>query len=386
MGDLPFLDLGPDPTEAGLVQGRALSAAVRNNLETYFARFAAGGSDRNAVLAEAERWAAFIAGDNPHYAAEMAGIARGAGLSETELAVLNARYEITYSLYAREAAAMSGKPDFPEQEGCTLWGAMPRATVNGSCMIGQNWDWLEGLLGQVVIKRVTRKETPGTGRPDYIGFTEAGIVGCKMGVNAAGVGLCIAGLVSEREGGSELRKPLHVRCAEILDAWRFSEAIRPVVQTDRLCSSNFMLGHGDGEIINIEATQDRCAYLYPDRDIVSHANHLEAETRIRSEFERITPSSLFRGVRVRRQLDAAHGQIDLDVIHSTMSDHFSYPSAVCLHPDPTLPGAKRNTTVASVALDLTNRVLWATDGPPCHARFQRFDLVRTPASRDVEEA
>ncbi|UYV36888.1 C45 family peptidase [Rhodobacteraceae bacterium D3-12] len=386
MSDLPFLDLGDDPTEAGLMQGRALAAAVRNNLETYFARFALGGSDRQTVLAEAERWAAYIAKDNPHYFAEMAGIARGAGLSDTELAVLNARYEITYSLYSREAAAMNGTADFPEQEGCTLWGAMPETTKSGACMIGQNWDWLEKLLGQVVIKRVTRNATPGTGRPDYIGFTEAGIVGCKMGVNAAGIGLCIAGLVSESEGGEQLRKPLHVRCAEILDAWRFSEAIRPVVQTDRLCSSNFMIGHGDGEIINIEATQDRCAYLYPDNGVISHANHLEVETSLRSEFERITPSSLFRAKRVRRHLGAAHGNIDLEVVHKTMSDHFSYPSSVCLHPDPALPAAKRNATVTSVAIDLTNRVLWATDGPPCQGAFQRFDLSGATARRDPVEA
>lgn len=380
MAALPLLDLGADPEEAGHTQGRALGAAIRDNLETYFARFAYGGSDRATVLAEAERWAAFIAEDNPAYAAEMAGIATGADLSVTELAVLNARYEITYGLYAREATVLSGEGDFPEQEGCTLWGLMPEATASGVCMIGQNWDWLAGLLGHVVVKRVRRA---GSGKPDYVGFTEAGIVGCKMGVNSAGVGLCIAGLVSEREGGAGLRKPVHVRCAEILNAWRFSEAIRPVVQTDRLCSSNFMLGHGEGEIINIEATQNHCAYLYPENGVVTHANHLEAEWRVKSEFERITPSSLFRARRVRRHFNAASGRIDLNVVHEVMSDHFSKPASVCLHQDPALPAAKRNTTVASVAIDLTNKVLWATDGPPCGAPFQRFALEDVPAMAEA---
>ncbi|MBK0328999.1 hypothetical protein I5535_17100 [Rhodobacteraceae bacterium F11138] len=378
MAALPFLDLGPDPEEAGRTQGKALKTAIEENLGTYLRRFAFGGSDRNTVLAEAERWETFIATDNPRYHAEMAGIAQGAGLSVTELAMLNARYEITYSLYSNEAQSLRGKDDFPAQEGCTLWALMPEATKNGACIIGQNWDWLAGLVGHVAIKRVRQQSR---GRPDYIGFTEAGIVGCKMGVNSAGVGLCIAGLVSEREGGKHLRKPVHVRCAEILDAPRFSEAIRPVIQTNRFCSSNFMLGHGEGEVINIEATQEFCAYLYPENGIVTHANHLEAEQRVSSEFERLTPSSLFRAQRVRRHFNAAHGNIGIEKIHEVMSDQFSSPSAVCMLADPDLPEATRNTTVASVALDLTNGILWATNGPPSHAAFERFSLYAeaTPA-------
>lgn len=384
MADLTILDLGPDPAEAGRVHGRMLKDAIRENLETYYERFAHAGLERASVLDEAERWAAFIASDNADYAAEMAGIAEGAGLSVTEVAMLNARYEITYSLYSDEAKAASGSGDFPAQEGCTLWGLMPEATANGTCMIGQNWDWLAGLLGHVFIKRVTRGEEREIGKPDYLGLTEAGIVGCKMGVNSVGIGLCIAGLVTEREGGKTLRKPVHVRCAEVLDAWRFSEAIRPVIQTDRVCSSNFMLGHGDGEIINLEATQSFCSYTYPENNVVTHANHLEAERRVASAFERIAPSSLFRSQRVRREFGRANGQVDLDIIHNTMSDHFSAPASVCLHPDQKLHPARRNTTVTAVALDLTNRVMWATDGPPCQAPFQRFDLNGQPPVQTKE--
>lgn len=382
MGSIPVLNLNGDPGVAGMAQGRALASSIRDNLQTYLRRFAHGGSDRDAVLAEAERWAAFIRRDNEAYAAEMKGIAEGAELSFTEVAVLNARYEITYSLYAREAMNLRQSTDFPEQEGCTLWGLMPEATASGACMIGQNWDWLAGLRGHVVVKRVKRS---GTGKPDYVGFTEAGIVGCKMGVNSAGVGLCIAGLVSETEGGTQLRKPVHVRCAEILDAASFADAIRPVVQTDRFCSSNFMLGHGDGEIIDIEATRDYCAYLYPESGVVTHANHLEVERRTRSEFERITPSSLFRARRVRRGFDAAKPAIDLAVIRQVMSDHFSAPSSVCLHRDMRLPEARRNSTVASIAIDLTNRVLWATDGEPCENPFQRFALDEAQAPGETAE-
>ena len=43
MNGLPVLDLGDDPYERGLVHGRALVAAIADNVETYLARFAASG-------------------------------------------------------------------------------------------------------------------------------------------------------------------------------------------------------------------------------------------------------------------------------------------------------------------------------------------------------
>jgi hypothetical protein len=55
--------------------------------------------------------------------------------------------------------------------------------------------------------RVKRASEAGTNKPDFVGFTEAGIVGCKMGVNAVGIGLCVNGLVTNRDGVNGFRKP-----------------------------------------------------------------------------------------------------------------------------------------------------------------------------------
>jgi len=380
VSDLPVLDLGVDPKQRGIVHGSTMAAQIRDNLETYFARFEAAGARRPAVCSEGERWADFIAKDNPEYAEEMAGIAEGAGLSITDIAVLNARYEITYCVFSSEAKAASSPQEGMEQEGCTLFGLMPQATLSGNCMIGQNWDWLEKLRGHTLIKRVRRSAGRGQGKPDYVGFTEAGIVGCKMGVNAAGIGLCVAGLVTSRDGANGLRKPFHVRCAEILDAWRFDKALEPVVQTDRTCSTNFLIGHAEGEIINIEATPDYCSFLYPDDDLITHSNHLVCERRIASEFERIAPHSLYRAHRLRRLLKPHAGRIDVTLLKKALTDHFSKPASICRHPDPLLVEPKRVITVASIAIDLNERVLYATDGQPCQSEFQAFPLYTQAAA------
>jgi len=373
MAELTVLDLGSDPRERGKVHGRAMRNEIRQNLATYMSRFEAGGARKSDVLAQSDAWAAFIVRDNPEYAEEMQGVAAGADLSLTEIAMLNARYELTYCVFGSEAQTVNTPPR-TEQEGCTSFGLLPETTASGHTLIGQNWDWLEKVQGRVFIMRVQRSSEPGAGKPDFVGFTEAGIVGCKIGVNAAGIGLCVNGLVTQRDGANGFRKPFHVRCREILDAWTFDKALLPVVQTDRTCSTNFLVGHADGEIIDIEATPDFCSYIYPQDGLVTHANHLVREMRIASQFERIAPHSLYRANRLERMLRRHGGGIGIDLIHSLLSDHFSAPASICRHPDLTLPEPKRVTSVTAAAIDLNTHTLYVTDGPPCQSAFQAVPL------------
>ena len=373
MSEVRVLDLGSDPRERGKVHGREMRTEIRANYATYIERFETGGAKESDVLKQSEAWAAFIARDNPEYAEEMEGIAVGSNLSLTEIALLNARYELTYCVFGSEAQSLN-KAATIEQEGCTSFGLMPEMTASGHTVIGENWDWLAKLQGRVFVMRVQRSSEPGMGKPDFVGFTEAGIAGCKIGVNAAGIGLCVNGLVTQRDGANGFRKPFHVRCREILDAWTFDKALLPVVQTDRTCSTNFLIGHADGEIIDIEATPDYCSYIYPQDGLITHANHLVRETRIASQFERIAPHSLYRANRLERLLRRSGCEIGIDTIHNLLSDHFSAPASICRHPDMTLPEPKRVISVTAAAIDLNERTLYVTDGPPCQSNFQAVPL------------
>jgi isopenicillin-N N-acyltransferase-like protein len=379
MAELTVLDLGSDPRERGRVHGRNMREEIRANYTTYVERFEAGGAKLPVILEQSDAWAAFIARDNPEYAEEMQGVATGAELSLTEIAMLNARYELTYCVFGSEAKSVN-TPTTLEPDGCTAFGLLPEMTASGHTVIGQNWDWLQKVRGHVFVMRVKRSSEPGKGKPDFVGFTEAGIVGCKMGVNAAGIGLCVNGLVTQRDGANAFRKPFHVRCREILDAWTFDKALLPVVQTDRCCSTNFLIGHADGEIIDIEATPDYCSYIYPQNGLLTHANHLVCETRIASEFERIAPHSLYRANRLERLLRQSGGKIGVDTVHTLLSDHFSSPASICRHADTTLPEPKRVISVTATAIDLNTRTLYITDGPPCQSDFQAVPLHATVAT------
>lgn len=70
--------------------------------------------------------------------------------------------------------------------------------------MGQEWDWFPEIQGAVLHLREL-----GGSEPLY--FTEAGILGGKIGLNARGVGLCINGMVSAHDDWARLGEPFHLR-------------------------------------------------------------------------------------------------------------------------------------------------------------------------------
>lgn len=162
MSGPPLVDITGGPRERGRVHGRALASAVRDNVETYLARFAEGGVERGAALAEGKRWAGRIAAIAPEYAAEMDGIAEGAGLDIAPVGLLNARWELSYTLFAEEASF-----------GCTAFAALPERTRNGATIMGQNWDWLHRLVGRIAVLRAPGGKSGETGEtPGFLCITQ----------------------------------------------------------------------------------------------------------------------------------------------------------------------------------------------------------------------
>ena len=373
---LPILELGDDPFERGVAHGRFMGAKIAETLEIYLRRFEAGGISREAAAVEGRAWVDFMADDNPEYFREMEGVAEGCGLPLGDIAVLNARYEITYGVFSSEARLAEGRMEEPD--GCTSFGLMPAVTAHGGTLIGQNWDWLDGLRGRTFIMRVRRKE-----KPDFIGYAEAGIVGCKMAINEAGIGLCINGLVTAEDGQNRYRKPVHVRCRETIDADRMDLAIYPFLNTSRVCSTNVLIGQAEGEILNFELSPNAHQVLYPSDGLVVHANHMKHPSSIASRMEWIAPNTLYRDVRVERTLRAASPRIGMEAIEQALTDHYGYPAAVCRHPDPALPEARHVSTVAALVLDLDARVLHASAGTPCTHPMNAYALYPDALERSA---
>jgi len=379
MTTLPILELGDDPFERGLVHGRELASQVADNLDTYLKRFEAGGLDVEAVKREGHVWADVIAKQNPDYAEEMRGLAEGAQQSLSDIAMLNARYEITYGVFGDEAQASDRKVAAENTDGCTSYGILPSATADGITLMGQNWDWLAGVYGRCAILHLRR-----SAHPDMVCFTEAGIVGGKIGVNEHGIGLALNGLVSVHDGKYSYEKPVHVRCREVLDATSFDKALLPIVSTRRVCSANFVIGHTDGEVIDLETSPDEISYVYPDDGLFAHGNHFVDPRHGPSQMERIVPDTLYRAKRLDRLLRTDLGDLDADLIKIALRDHFGEPNSICRHIDPVDPPAKAGQTNASVVIDLGAREMQVSNGPPCSNPFETYSLDASLSAKVAE--
>jgi isopenicillin-N N-acyltransferase-like protein len=367
MPTIPLLTIEGDAYACGLAHGRRFTREIADNIETYLSRFAAAGLAREEAFAEAHRWREAIAAESPAYAEEMHGISDGSGHSETGIALLNARYELAFTLFGQEARR--GELLAAGSDGCTTFGLLPEATADRHCWLGQNWDWLAGVHGRTFVLRARRK-----GKPRFVCLTEAGIAGGKMGVNECGIGLVENGLASSNDGRNRYRKPFHVRCREALEAEAFAEASHPVTSAPRTCSANFVIGAAGGEIVDLEASPDHVSRLYPEDGIITHSNHFLTDGHGESLLEKISSNTLYRAERMRALLEPHRGALSFAQMRAAASDHYGAPYAVCRHPDAGQPAVLRTMTVGAVLIDLDARILHVANGPPCGNDYVAFEV------------
>src|SRR5438105_15267796 len=196
-------------------------------------------------------------------------------------------------------------------DGCTAFGAMPEVTVNRHLLMAQNWDWIPQVEGLFL------KIRPTTG-PNVLCFTEAGVVGGKIGLNSEGIGLAINGLISNKDDWERLRKPFHVRCSEILGSETLSQAVSKITRGERSCSANFLIGQqtklGAGKIVDVESAPEATGVFSAEEGVLAHTNHFQNPERlggkqVLEEERRSTLHRLARVSQLHRQLRVGHSEL-----------------------------------------------------------------------------
>ncbi|WP_037493718.1 C45 family autoproteolytic acyltransferase/hydolase [Sneathiella glossodoripedis] len=365
---MKLLDLKGNATDRGRHHGEEMATSIRANIETYRSRFLAGGASADDISEQARVWLNRFRQHDAEYYEEMQGIAEGSGINITDIALLNARYEIAYSLYTTEAAAANDMPSL-EPEGCTSFGAQPEYTANGHTIIGQNWDWLEGLLGNVNLLRVHSEKGP-----NHMVLTQAGIVSGMFGLNEHGIGLCVNGLSAVGDGSELHHRPFHIRVRDIMKASLYNDALKTIYGTDRVCSTNWVIAQSGGEVLDIETSAKVAHTLYPEDGLITHGNHFINRTGIQTEFERIAPCSLYRTPRLERLIRQNSQKWDMDHFKACLKDGFGKPKAICRYPNPADPEPIRTMTVTSVIMDLDERAMEISDGAPDTNPYVRYEL------------
>lgn len=268
-------------------------------------------------------------------------------MSLAEIAALNVRYEILYDGFGRTGS-----------DGCTSFALTPEKT-GGPPLLGQNWDWIPGVKGALVATR---------GEVNVLGFTEAGIFGPKLGLNSAGLELVISGLASTNDDWSRLGVPFHARCFDMLRGPTLDAAARA---EPRGCSANFLLARTPAEV-RLEVTPHTVCTPGTEAGALVHANHFSGPAALSD------PERLGSVARQRRLGELFSGDAyTLEDAQSSLQDTDNAPDdddAICRHSDPGAPDCERYATVVSAVIDLSERALYISDGPPDGVLYQHIAL------------
>ncbi len=362
---LPHVYLTGSPRQQGRQHGQAARDRVHHNLALYFERFRREGQlDREEVLTRARHYWPVIQAADPAYASALEGLAEGSGADLLDLVALNVRYEILYHQFSAHAGV----------DGCSAFALLPDRTLDGHLLLGQNWDWIPGVQGVLL-------QTEGEA-VDVLAFSEAGIVGGKIGLNSAGVGLAINGLMSTADDWARLGTPFHVRCHQILRATSLAAAEAIALAKPRACSANYLIARRPAEVVDLETAPASHRRLGPADGLLLHTNHFldPAGTGVVEPREDTIPRSIHRFTRCQALFGTA-GRLSVTDVMAHLRDHEGYPRrSVCRHPDPSIPPEERYETVVSVVMDLDAGRMWVSDGPPCVNAYTEYALPgRLPA-------
>jgi isopenicillin-N N-acyltransferase-like protein len=353
---IPLVISEGKPFERGLHLGSSEKARVQHTVNAYmriFENFA--GLGREAVFKHAERFIPAIKETAPHLLEEIRGIAEGAECDMHEIVAINARTELMYGITHR-----------PE---CTSIAISAEASADGHIRVAQNWDWHPSLVGTLVLWLVKRSDGP-----DLLTLTEAGIVG-KIGINAAGLAMCINLLRSDSDSGGPAA-PMHIILRRVLEACHnVDEAIALIDNTPRCTSCNHMLADRSGAMADVEATPAGRWVHRPEHGILTHTNHctnpvLAAQDRYIREY----PETRERDSRM--QMLAKSHPIAENELRAMFADHATSPYSICLHNHTDWPFTEQEESIASIIIDVTGGTLDVADGPPCEHVYQRYHTTR----------
>ena len=249
--------------------------------------------------------------------------------------------------------------------GCTTLAATPLATGDGTCFVGQNYDFRSVFKGTCSLLHLK----PERGPEAYV-WTMGGLLGCA-GINSAGISLVINNLIPS---DSRPGVPHAFIVRKILQQERLSDAIAAVVGAHRATGAHYVLGDASGQVVALETTATNYEAIHPVGGYLAHANHyatipLRPYERYRLPY---STDSIVRAGRMEALLQQKAGRIRLEDLQGVLSDHANYPYSICRHEADGVEQDMLGKTVGSFLMDQGERKLYVANGNPCEEPYQVF--------------
>ncbi len=338
------------PAERGHSYGEQTRELIQENIELYRQYFRKShGVGWERVRAWAESLMPHVRGFDADHEREMQAIAEAAGVDLLDVVGLNAR-----SSFSPHACL----------DGCTVVCHVPGLDGDDTLLLGQNWDNMAGL--KAVLLRVNQPN-----KPEVLTLTEAGMLG-KMGLNSAGLALCVSGLFAKNSSAQGV--PIFCMMRKVLQCPTLSAAMGMVTGTVKDAPHNYMLASGEGAAVDIEAVSAESDLLLPDGGFLVHTNHFLSPLFIgRDEGRARSPGSILRLWRARQLLADSRGNRGVSDIKAVLSDHLDSPDSICRHGQSGQDGTDMRTKCA-VIMEPAQRRLYLAAGNPCNTPLEVFGL------------
>ncbi len=353
-----FTSTMAQPYPRGLEFGQAHASQIGTTVEAYLRLFALTSLIRTGDLAaEVDRLGVAALGRieawSPELAAEIRGIAAGAGVAVKRIAAINARTEILAALQCQPAAECSTVVTVDTATGAGT----------GTRVAMQNWDWYEAMAGNWLQWTIPHPD----GRVVST-VTEYGVVG-KIGISERGLGTMFNILHHRDDGLGAIGVPVHVIARRILDS------ATDVPDAVRICESASATGMSASTSITVidrraavmaELWPGGVGLVHPDPDgLLVRTNHFLSEPACAGDTSPDSDSdTLQRYAYLRDRLGGRATDLDRAQVFAALGDD---GSGVCCHPLAGNDPALRHATLATVMLDPAGATMDVSDGSPCLA-------------------
>lgn len=358
MTRFPKFRISGSALERGRQHGSLARLQIENNLKVYMRNFKHYANlNWEQVQKRARTFIPVIEAFDPEIMEEIRGVGTGCGHPVEDIVALNSRTELMYGVSTNE---------------CTAIGAGGDATPDGT-VIGQNWDWMGSLCDSCIVLEIVQPP-----KPTILMMTEAGIIG-KIGLNDAGVGVCLNLLVSDTDG-SQVGVPIHVMLRGILNSRTVGEAIRVVTKQKRAGSSNYLIADRNGQVVNLEVSPKNFDVIFGTDGTNAHTNHFISQVMAPHDAGKvILPDTFLRLGLAKQEIQKDNGNVGIETLKRILRDHTNSPYSICRHVDPRVPEEEQIETVCSVVMELESNTMHLAQGQPCKEEYIPIVLGSTVA-------
>ena len=196
----------------------------------------------------------------------------------------------------------------------------------------------------------------------------------KIGLNSHGFGVCL-NILRSTDDCTTLGLPVHVLLRKFLECRCVDEAISLAAGQRFAASSSLLCGDSAGQAAALELSLRGLEVMQSAEAVLCHTNHFLAPNASTHQASLIpSPSTVPRLKRVSALTHQALAPFSLTDVQRMLGDDTDGFLSICRRPNPAIEAEVRIETVASVIMDVQQRVMHVAPDVPSLVEYQTVGL------------